>query len=188
MENDYELVYLAQENDEIAIEILYKKYHTFIQKTVKKYSRYNRDNEEDFLNEANLSFYNAIKTYKDDNAFVTYLNRCLKSSLLNYYKKINRKKNKFLNEAIYTTENDENNNIVIGDNKYNPEVILIEEEKCSHLKKSIIEKLSWKEELVFQLKIQNYSAKEIAEITDNNLKTVYNILKRIKDKIVKLMS
>ena len=31
-------------------------------------------------------------------------------------------------------------------------------------------------------------AREISEITDNNLRTVYNIIKRIKDKTIKLMS
>lgn len=35
MNNDYELVYLAKENDEIAIDLLYKKYYKLIYHMVK---------------------------------------------------------------------------------------------------------------------------------------------------------
>ena len=38
------------------------------------------------------------------------------------------------------------------------------------------------------LKEQNYTVLEISEITGNKLRTVYNIIKRIQDKTIKLMS
>lgn len=106
----------------------------------------------------------------------------------NCYKALNRKKSKILNEALYILDDDTDNSNIIVDHTYDPQRILLEEEACRILKDKIIAELSWKEELVFELKIQNYSPKEIAEITDNNLKTVYNIIKRIRNKIVKLAS
>ena len=57
-----------------------------------------------------------------------------------------------------------------------------------NLKQKILNQLTWKEELVFELKEQNYQPKEIAEITDNNKRNVYNIIKRIKEKISNIMS
>ena len=56
------------------------------------------------------------------------------------------------------------------------------------LRSKILEVLTWKEELIFILKEQNYTVLEISEITDNKLRTVYNIIKRIQDKTIKLMS
>ena len=56
------------------------------------------------------------------------------------------------------------------------------------LKEKILSKLSWKEELIFTLKEQNYTNKEISEITDNSLRTVYNIINRIKNKVSNIVS
>ena len=64
----------------------------------------------------------------------------------------------------------------------------MEEYNYSLLKSRIIDSLSWNEELVFVLKEQNYTTKEIAEITDKSLKSVYNIIGRIKRKIEIIMS
>ena len=58
----------------------------------------------------------------------------------------------------------------------------------SSLRNKIIEVLTWEEELIFTLKEQNYTVLEISEITGNKLRTVYNIIKRIQDKTIKLMS
>ena len=56
------------------------------------------------------------------------------------------------------------------------------------LKKTIISKLTWQEELVFKLKEQNYKPKEISEIIDNNQRTVYNIINRIRKKVSSIVS
>ena len=56
------------------------------------------------------------------------------------------------------------------------------------LKKTIISKLTWQEELVFKLKEQNYKPKEISEIIDNNQRTVYNIISRIRKKVSSIVS
>ena len=70
----------------------------------------------------------------------------------------------------------------------NPEEMFINKINYINLKQKILNQLTWKEELVFELKEQNYQPKEIAEITDNNKRNVYNIIKRIKEKISNIMS
>ena len=187
MYNDYELLYLAGEQNEEAINILYKKYKGLVYSKALKYS----DSQlliDDYINEAKLAFYDAIQCYKDDTSFLTYLNKCLDNNLLNYRKTLNRNKNKMLNEAV--SINDEKIEILIPekDERYNPETILMNETSYHALKEKILDKLSWKEELIFILKEQDYTNKEISEITDNNLKTVYNIINRIKNKISNIMS
>lgn len=188
MENDYELLYLAKENNEYAIELLYQKYYSILYTKAKKYSRNNSVFLDDYLNIAIYTFYNTIDNYKDDTNFSTYLNSCLDNALLNYQKSLTRNKNKILNEAL--TIDDENTRAldIISDRRYNPETILFNNLNYEYLKEKIIQKLTWKEELVFTLKIQNYSPKEISQITDNNIKSIYHIIKRLQTKILQIMS
>lgn len=182
MDNDYELLMLAQENDELAINELFKKYNNLLYTKARLSS--SNINIDDYLNEAKLALYNAIFSYKDKNTFYTYLSVCVDRSLINYTKSLNRNKNKILNEAISI----EDNYLLYKSSVKTPENTFFEELEYQELRNKIVNKLTWKEELVFNLKEQDYSIKEISEITDNSLKTVYNIINRIKNKVTNLVS
>ncbi len=187
MDNDYELLYLAQEEQETVVEILLNKYNGLLLFKSLKYSS-SFAYHEDYLNEAKLTLYEAVETYRDERPFLTYLNKCLDSRLSNYKKSLNRNRYKLLNEAI-SIDNDENElKLQINDERYNPERLLLEDEEYQELREKIINKLTWKEELIFNLKEQNYTNKEISEITDNKLRTVYNIISRIQNKVSKVVS
>lgn len=186
MENDYELLYLAGEDKELIEEILYKKYKPLIYSKIIKYSSSNQF-AEDYLNIAKLSLSETIDNYQDKYKFITYLNTCLDRSLSNYHKEINRNKHKILNESL-SINNEELNLFELQDNKFNPERIVIEEANHQELRNKIINKLTWQEELIFTLKEQYYTNKEISEITDKKLKTVYNIVNRIKNKVSNIVS
>jgi len=58
----------------------------------------------------------------------------------------------------------------LNDERYNPERLLFEENNYQNLKE------------------KNYTNKEISEITDNSLRTVYNIINRIKNKVSNMVS
>ena len=186
MENDYELLYLAKEDIDLVVEALYKKYQGIIYSKVLRYSP-SKSYIEEYLNEARLSLYEAVESYKDKYGFNTYLSNCLDNSLSNYKKMIERKKHKILNDAL-SIEDKDIRLYLQNDNRNNPEELVLEELEYIELKERIIKKLSWKEELIFVLKEQNYTNKEISEITDNSLRTVYNIINRIKSKASNLVS
>jgi len=183
MHNDYELLYLAKEEKELVGEILYNKYKGILYKKAIKYSPTNLLIE-DFINEAKLTLYETIENYQDKYNFSTYLVCCLDNNLSNYKKKIERNKNKILNEALPI---EEIKDITTYNNK-SPEQYLYEEYDYEQLKSKIVNKLTWKEELVFTLKEQNFTNKEISEITDNSIRTVYNIINRIKNKVSNIVS
>lgn len=187
MDNDYELLYLAKEDPDTIVNILYKKYNKILYSKALKYSS-SKNLIEDYLNEAKLSLYEAVENYQDECAFITYLNTCLDRSLSNYKKSLNRNKHKILNESLSIDNREILDLIPMNDERYNPEKIVIEESSYIELKEKILNRLTWKEELIFNLKEQNYTNKEISEITDNNLRTVYNIINRIKNKVSKLVS
>lgn len=187
MDNDYELLYLLQENPDVILDILYKKYNSVLLSKIKKYNKWNL-NRDDYLNVARLSLCEAADNYQDNNKFITYLNTCLDRSLINYKKSLNRNKHKLLNEAISIDNEEIDLGLNLNDERYNPERLLFEDSNYQELKEKILGKLSWKEELIFTLKEQNYTNKEISEITDNSLKTVYNIITRIKNKVSNIVS
>ena len=166
---------LIKENNELLFNILKDKYKDIIKIKALSYSN-NSSSLEDYITEAELSIYKAIDNNNKDILLNPYINKCINNSLIDYYKHINTNKNKLLNEAISITEN-------TYDNRYDPELILLDKINYTNLKDKIIDKLTWKEELVFTLKEQNFTIKEISEITDNNLRTVYNIINRVKTKI-----
>lgn len=185
MDNDYELLYLAKEHNEEAMRILKKKYFPMLQFKAFYYGKRTVISKEDLLNEAELSFYNAIDNYQDDYNFSTYLNTILNNSLTNYVNSYNTNHHKILNDAV-SLEFASDTEIV--SDEYNPEVLYFNNYNYLELRKKIINKLSWKEELVLILREQDFTIKEIAAITDNNLRSVYNIIKRIQNKTIKLMS
>lgn len=185
MDNDYELIYMAQENEELEEEV-YKKYKNLIYKKILKYC--NSGNIDDYLNEAKLALHKSIENYQDKVPYICYLNMHLNSAIINFRLKEQNRETKEKNK-IDALENIYNQDIKNEENKkYNPETIFFEELKYNILKNKIIDKLTYEEELVFTLKEQNYKAKEIAEITDNNLKKIYNIINRIRIKVSNIMS
>ena len=165
---------LIKENNELLFNILKDKYKDIIK--IKALSYSNSSSLEDYITEAELSIYKAIDNNNKNILLNPYINKCINNSLIDYYKHINTNKNKLLNESISINDN-------THDNRYNPELILLDKINYTNLKDKIIDKLTWKEELVFTLKEQNFTIKEISEITDNNLRTVYNIINRVKNKI-----
>ena len=185
VEDDYELLYLSKEDIDRVVEVLYTKYKGVIFSIVLKYSPSNIYID-DYLNEAILTLYETVENYRDKYKFSTYLNNCIENRLLNYKNKLERKKHKILNDALSLETEDMQ--LYLNNNDYNPERLVLEKLEYIELKEKILGILSWKEELVFILKEYNFTNKEISEITDNSLRSVYNIIKRIQIKVSNLMS
>lgn len=190
--NDYELISLAHEQNEDAINILYEKYKPIIYKKCSKYIRFIKGVELcDLIQECYIILDYAIKNFNQDNnnTFYTFLIVCIDRYLTNEYKKSINTKNKLLNESISLDSiDDEENSLInlINDNTSNPELELDNELDFINLYNKIIDKLTSLEECVFILKIQNFNYKEIASILDKDNKSIDNAIQRIKAKISNL--
>lgn len=160
---------------------IYQKYNYLINKKIFLYSGYNNSSADDLKNEIALSIYKAVSKYPDSGIFPIYLNKAIDRTLLNHLRKINNKKDKVYQESI-KTDNDQD----FQDNRYNPEQLFFEISSYNNLKRKIINELTWKEELVFTMREQNFTIEEISQVTDNCIKTVYNIINRIKKKVSNL--
>ena len=183
--NDYELVALAKENNEEAINIIYQKYQPLIYKKARYiYNIIGSKGIElsDIIQEGMIGLEEAINRYneKDNTLFYTF-------ALIS---KVNRDKHKILNEAVsYDTNDDEEISLLnyIYDKTDNPEYGLISEEEEEELYQKIKSQISDFESTVFDLKIQGFTYKEIASILDKDPKTIDNALSRLKTKIKNIL-
>ena len=189
--NDYELVSMAQEQNEDAIELLHKKYQPIIYRKCRKILKYlySKGIElSDLIQEGNLAVELAIQKFNsnDNVSFYTFVNIFIDRQLMNILNITNRNKHKILNEAM-PLENDNNDEVnlidIIEDNSYSPERKLIIEEHVRELYQDIINDLTDFEWFVFGLKIQGLSYKEIADVLDKDIKSVDNAVQRIKQKV-----
>ena len=190
--NDYELVSLAQENNEEASEILYLKYQPLIQKISHKYFKYmqNKGIEfKDLVQECTIGFDEAVSRFneQDNTSFYTFVCVCMERQMMTEVRKLNRDKHRALNEAVpletLDDENDANLIDYIGDNRNNPEKGLLLNEDFKELYLRVVDKLTDFEECVFRLKLQDFDYQEIALIMDRDTKSIDNAIQRIRMKI-----
>lgn len=195
--NDYELVSMAQECNEDAINILHKKYQPLMMKKSKKIYQYlkNKGIElSDLIQECTIGFEESIKNFNqnDDVTFYTFANVCMDRQLMSETTKLNRDKHKLLNEAIplETLDEDEStNNLIdfIKNETDNPELDLLYNEDYQDLYQNISKKLTPLETKVLSLKLENYTYKEISKIINITEKSVDNTMQRIRNKVEKIL-
>ncbi len=194
--NDYELIYLCQEGNEEANNILYNKYKIVAELKAKKYYKYASNIGLDFndlVQEGMIGFSEALKDFKTDKEvmFSTFASLCIERQINSAVMKANRNKHKILNESISLDYINNNERPVIEyiaeDKDNNPleHIIDIEAEKETYDK--IKDKLTDFENQVLQLKINNFNYREIAQILDKPVKSIDNTLQRIKNKVKAIM-
>lgn len=195
--NDYELVCLAQENNEDAINMLHQKYQPLInKKSQKAYHYVTKKGAElsDLIQECTIGFEEAIKNFNqdDDVTFYTFCNVCMDRQLNNEITRLNRVKYKILNEAIpIESINDYGEEVNISDflvsEEYNPESGFLADENIREIIEETKQELTSFEECVFELKLQEFDYREIADILDKSPKAIDNALQRIRAKIKKIL-
>lgn len=186
--NDYELVVLAQENNEDARELIYQKYKPIIIKKSKNaflYAPHYGMEISDIMQEGYIGLEEAIKSFSQDDTatFYTFATICIDRKISNYMKKMQKDKNKLLNEAVTIDSGLEN---LISD-KMNIEKTLISNVKINEIIKQLRLELTEFERNVFDLKIKDYSFEEIANTLNKDTKSIYNTFHRIKQKVKRII-
>ncbi len=188
---DSELLYLASEYNEDAINVLFEKYKYIVDITVNKYIRtaysLNLDFDE-LYQEAMVGYSNAIRLYNDnkDIQLRTFISVCIERRLQNYIRNNSTNKMKKLKEAYsFDTEIGEDLILadIVGDNTRNPEYIKEQDESLKELKNKIDKVLSPSEHQVFDLLLNDFTNEDIAKILKTSVKNVYNVTYRIRTKL-----
>ena len=184
--NDYELVFLAQEGNEDAINIIYQKYKPIIVKKSKNaivFATHHGIDINDIMQEGFIGLDEAIKNFSQDTdaSFYTFAMLCVDRQILNYVRKITGGKDKILNDAI--TINDSLEKTV--DDGTNLELSFMGRDNDIYMVNEIRKILTDFERKVFDLRIKGYSFEEIGNELNKDMKSIYNTLQRIRLKIKK---
>ncbi len=194
--NDYELLSYISEKNEEASEVLFEKYRPLILATANRMLGYCKNTGlelNDLIQEGMLGLNLAMNSFDEekDTSFYTYAKMCIERKIISQVVSSRRLKHKVLNDSLSLENTDENNTDYVydkslTDNSYNPEEILFNGENEKDLVKEVSDILTDFEAQVFELKINGFDYKEIAEILDKDIKAIDNALQRIKVKIKKL--
>lgn len=187
VDNDYELIYLAQEGNEDAINQIIQNYKPIvIKKSKDAFCLISHHGIEinDIMQEAYIALKDAIDKYEQgsETLFYTFSNLCIERRISNYIKKNTSKKDRILNDAIYIDDGIENiicEDISIEDN-------YIYNDDCNHIISDAYKSFTDFEKDVFKLKEKGYTNQEIAHTLNKSIKSVYNACQRIKDKLKKV--
>ena len=193
--NDNELVYLCNENNEEAANILIDKYKSSILSILREYLKeYNVVGIEvaDLYQEGLIGLIHAIDSFdeKKDVTFYTYANACIKSSIISAMRQTFRMKNRILNNSYSLDKliEDTNNSFyeIIMDEKSDPDKVIMVEEEKQEIFDKIRNILSKNEKVIFELKLKGLSNSEIAMLIDKDKKYVENTMYRINKKYKEL--
>lgn len=195
-ENDFELVYLIEENNEKAEAILYEKYKPIIDMKIKKYLRYAARlglEYSDLHQEGMLGLSEAISSFKSqkDVQFRTFANLCIERQIFTALKKASRKKHILLNDSLSldNTVNDDETTILdfIFDKSSDPSIYIESKENKLELLNKIYTVLTVFEKEVFELKINSFDYNEISQLLGKSYKSIDSAIQRIRTKVKKLL-
>ncbi|MBE6146800.1 MAG: sigma-70 family RNA polymerase sigma factor [Firmicutes bacterium] len=196
--NDYELMYMVNDNDEEVLQILFEKYVPLLQKIARYYykmfEKYGLEYD-DLYQEAYIAFFKAVRYYQQDSQVLlyTYVNISVHSKLQNYIRSFTTKKNSInvsslsLNELI--TGDDFNislQDMVEDTSILKPDDVLEGNILVERLKNFCFE-LSFFQGQIFELKYNGFDNSEIATLLDIPSKEINNYIYRIRMKLKKYL-
>lgn len=180
--NDYELIYLIQEQNEDAEKLLYQKYTYLIKLLLNKKIFYiNRLNIDykDIYNTCLINLSNAIKKYDANTkaSFKTFASIVIQNSIRNYLYDCNLKKINTLEIYDISLE------YSFADITKDPLHIIRKQEYDVELYQKIQNLLSPFEMKVYDLLLKGLSYKQIAQSLNKSPKQIDNAIQRMKNKI-----
>jgi len=186
--NDYELLDQIYSCNEDANEIMLYKYRPLIVSIATKYIYLCQGGVDlnDLIQEGMLALNEAVNTFREDKEtnFGTYARICIKRKIISLVKSTKTQKNMFLNDSI-SIEDDDNNlfDRFLMDNSLDPGSVIIENVYEQELIEKLNEQLTDLEKQVFELKLDGFEYKEIADILEKDSKSIDNTIQRIKTKL-----
>ncbi len=195
--NDNELIYLCNENNEDAINLIINKYKSCIITILKEYLKeYNIIGIEisDLYQEGLIGLLHAIETFDKNKEvlFYTYACTCIRTNIISAIRLTFRQKNRILNNSYSLDKlfNESTNNYyeVFKDMSQEPNKLLIDEEEQKDMVNRLKKRLSKMECNILELKLKGLKNAEISSLIDKDKKFVENTMFRITKKYKELIN
>lgn len=192
--NDHELLYMIRQKDEVALEMLLKKYHNTIMGIVYgmfRYARLLRISKEELYSAGMTGFVQAVECYREDLnvSFQSFLKLCVERECRSLLRKHRGLSYSLISGSLsldMTISEDENLYLIDTIACTNPDFDPQWQFRYNEAKRSLAEKLSKMtsfEVKVIHYRLEGYSYAEIAELCSVSSKAVDNALQRIKKKL-----
>jgi RNA polymerase sigma factor (sigma-70 family) len=166
---DLELVRRAQKGDLVAYDELIRRYQDRIYATVYHMTS-NHEDANDLAQEAFIKGFQALKSFKGDSSFYTWIYRIAVNKTINFLKQRKNRTHMSLNDLDFSAENDPDLVALISDKTPRRDINLAElQEKLN----AAMQKLSPVHRMVVTLHdVQGLSHEEIGKIIECNIGTV----------------
>ena len=180
--NDYELISMVRENDEFSYYSLFEKYKPIVKNISKefydRYSDYGYDYD-DFIQEGYVGFQNALNKYDSSKGalFYTFVELCIRRRLLSFTKNITLPKRNISNKYFVSLDNLDvrDNSVSLNDE--------LDYEDTMNIIKDVLYSLDLKYTAPFELKMNNFSLKEISILLEVSINSVSYRVNLVRDEI-----
>lgn len=192
---DSELVLLANDGDDFAMESLISRYKNFVRAKTRSYFLIGADRD-DIIQEGMLGLFKAIRDFDADknNSFKTFAELCVTRQIITAVKTATRLKHTPLNnyvsfnKPVYEDDTEKTLLEILNNRlELDPEEIIINKEKLAETEEKIKNSLSKFENTVLNLYLSGKNYQEIAILLEKPAKSIDNALQRIKKKIMTLI-
>lgn len=179
--NDYELLYLIRQKNEIALAILMRKYKRIANYLIQKYVGEDLSLliKEDYLQNGRLKLLQAVEDYREDSnsSFYHFYCEIYHNLLIDCYRKSKRKYYAVsLDEPLYGSDS----NFCLLDIMESPvDYISVSSESLERIQKRKAE-LNPIEKKIVDLRALGYTYQQIAGLLEINVKKVDNTLQKIR--------
>lgn len=189
--NDYEILYLIKENDEINYEIIYEKYTPLIYKLACKYKKiclkfgYEIN---DIMQVGYIALFKAVRnySYENESMFYTFLMHVIENAIISEIRRNNTLKCRVLNECFSYDILVPNTNIsyidIIPDVK--SEINVLEKMETEYQLILFKNTLSFDVACVFELKYNGFNSEEIAILLNRDICDINDDIKIIKNQLL----
>lgn len=191
--NDSELLYLIYEKNEVAYDVLYKKYLPIVEIKSRKYINFGKNKGldiNDLIQEGLIGLNESIKDFDESKniKFSTFASLCIERQISSSIKKADRLKHKNLNDSIsidddFSKEAKTLLEKLFDKDELDPSEKIIKDETEKELNEKIKKILSPFEVQVLKYRLKGYEYREIAEKLNKTYKSIDSTIQRIKNKI-----
>lgn len=182
--NDYELLYMVRENDEISYNELFSKYVPIVKKIAmdfyQNFKAFGYD-PDDFIQEGYLGFQRAVTSFDEnkDILFYTFVTLCIHRSILSFCKRITCERK---NISYYNLVEIED--VSIADSFPDMGEYFSNRELLSDIWK-VVYTFPLEYSCVFELRMNHFQYQEISELLDITVRRAHLMFKRVQDRIRK---
>lgn len=191
MLDDEELIHLIHQEDKHALDFLINKYRSFVQGKARAYFLIGADRE-DIVQEGMIGLYKAIRDYDKGklSSFKAFAELCITRQIITAIKTATRQKHTPLNsyvsldKPIFDEDSDRTLiDVIAGSTSFDPEELLVNQEKLGDMEDKLSELLSGFEKQVLHLYLDGCSYQEISAKLSRHVKSIDNALQRVKKKL-----